>query len=265
MSHPLVIANWKMNIPSGGISGWMQKEMYERFHEDPKDRSLTWFTTLDKKYGFFQHMGIAPPISHLSELKDLFDFASLGAQDISQFNDGSKTGDISADIVIDKGCTFSILGHSERREFYNETNDVVSKKLKICLEKNLLPVVCIGESLEDYNKGSTLDVLENQLKEIFSSINTENKVIVAYEPIWAIGSGKTPSAEEVNNIHQHIKDIVQSIANIKDINIIYGGSVKRENAKTFFLEKNIDGALIGGASLNGREFLDIYNDFLETR
>ena len=90
-------------------------------------------------------------------------------------------------------------------------------------------------------------------------------MIVAYEPIWAIGSGKTPSAEEVNNIHQHIKDIVQSIANIKDINIIYGGSVKRENAKTFFLEKNIDGALIGGASLNGREFLDIYNDFLETR
>ena len=138
MSHPLVIANWKMNIPSNGIPSWMQKEMFEQFHDDPKDRSLTWITRSDKKYGFFQYMGIAPPISHLSELKDLFDYASLGAQDISQFNDGSKTGDISADMVIEKGCTFSILGHSERREYFQENGHIINTKVKNCINNSII-------------------------------------------------------------------------------------------------------------------------------
>ena len=105
MSHPLVIANWKMNIPSGGISSWIQSEMVS--NNDEED--------FDNKSSHFKFMGIAPPISHLTELKNLFKFGFLGAQDISRFNDGAKTGDISADMVIDKGCTFSILGHSERR------------------------------------------------------------------------------------------------------------------------------------------------------
>ena len=254
MSHPLVIANWKMNIPSGGISGWIQNEMMSNNYEED----------FENKSSYFKFMGIAPPISHLTELKNLFNFGFLGVQDISKYNDGAKTGDISADMVIEKGCSFSILGHSERREFYNETNSIVSEKLRICLEKNIMPVVCIGESLEDYNAGKTLDILQMQLKEIFTSISTKKTAVVAYEPVWAIGSGKTPSSEEVNNIHQHIKDIVQSIANIEAINIIYGGSVNCENAKSFFQQSNIDGALIGGASLDGKDFLGIYNDFMET-
>ena len=254
MSYPLVIANWKMNIPSGGISGWIPEEMISTNDE----------VEFDRKSSYFKFMGIAPPISHLSELKNLLNFGFLGSQDISRFNDGAKTGDISADMVIDIGCTFAILGHSERREFYNETNSLVSEKLRICLEKNIMPVVCIGESLEDYNAGKTLEVLDMQLKEIFTSISTKKTVVIAYEPVWAIGSGKTPTADEVNNIHQHIKDIVQSIAEIEAISVIYGGSVNCENAKSFFQQTNIDGALIGGASLNGKDFLDIYNDFLET-
>ena len=254
MSYPLVIANWKMNIPSGGISGWIQNEMISNNDE----------VDFENKSSYLRFMGIAPPISHLTELKNLFNFGFLGAQDISKYNDGAKTGDISADMVIEKGCSFSILGHSERREFYNETNSIVSEKLRVCLEKSIIPVVCIGESLEDYNADKTLDVLEMQLKEIFTSISTKKTAVIAYEPVWAIGSGKTPSTVEVNNIHQHIKDIVQSIANIEAVNVIYGGSVNCENAKSFFQQTNIDGALIGGASLNGKEFLDIYNDFLET-
>ena len=254
MSHPLVIANWKMNIPSGGISGWIQNEMMS--NNDEED--------FENKSSYFKFMGIAPPISHLTELKNLFNFGFLGVQDISQYYDGAKTGDISADMVIEKGCSFSILGHSERREFYNETNSIVSEKLRICLEKDIMPVVCIGESLEDYNAGKTLDILQMQLKEIFTSISTKKTAVVAYEPVWAIGSGKTPSSEEVNNIHQHIKDIVQSIADIEAINVIYGGSVNCENAKSFFQQTNIDGALIGGASLDGKDFLGIYNDFMET-
>ena len=254
MSHPLVIANWKMNIPSGGISDWIQNEMISK--DDEVD--------FENKSTYFNFMGIAPPISHLTELKNLFNFGFLGAQDVSQYYDGAKTGDISADMVIEKGCSFTILGHSERREFYNETNSIVSEKLRICLEKNILPIVCIGESLEDYNAGKTLEVLDMQIKDIFTSLSTKKTVVIAYEPVWAIGSGKTPNVYEVNNIHQHIKDIVQSIAEIEAISVIYGGSVNCENAKSFFQEANIDGALIGGASLNGKEFLDIYNDFLET-
>ena len=254
MSRPLVIANWKMNIPSGGISGWIQNEMISNNDE----------VDFENKSSYFNFMGIAPPISHLTELKNLFNFGFLGVQDISQYYDGAKTGDISADMVIEKGCSFSILGHSERREFYNETNSIVSEKLRICLEKDIMPVVCIGESLEDYNAGKTLDILQMQLKEIFTSISTKKTAVVAYEPVWAIGSGKTPSSEEVNNIHQHIKDIVQSIADIEAINVIYGGSVNCENAKSFFQQSNIDGALIGGASVDGKNFLNIYNDFLET-
>jgi len=254
MSHPLVIANWKMNIPSGGISGWIQNEMISNNDE----------VDFENKSSYFNFMGIAPPISHLTELKNLFNFGFLGVQDISQYYDGAKTGDISADMVIEKGCSFSILGHSERREFYNETNSIVSEKLRVCLEKDIMPVVCIGESLEDYNAGKTLDTLQMQLKEIFTSISTKKTAVIAYEPVWAIGSGKTPSSDEVNNIHQHIKDIVQSVANIAAINVIYGGSVNCENAKSFFQQTNIDGALIGGASLDGKDFLDIYNDFMET-
>ena len=254
MSHPLVIANWKMNIPFGGISGWIQNEMISNNDEEDFENKST----------YLRFMGIAPPISHLTELKNLFNFGFLGAQDISKYNDGAKTGDISADMVIEKGCSFSILGHSERREFYNETNSIVSEKLRVCLEKSIIPVVCIGESLEDYNAGKTLDILEMQLKEIFTSIATKKTVVIAYEPVWAIGSGKTPSTVEVNNIHQHIKDIVQSIANIEAVNVIYGGSVNCENAKSFFQQTNIDGALIGGASLDGKDFLGIYNDFMET-
>ena len=254
MSYPLVIANWKMNIPSGGISGWIQNEMISNNDE----------VDFENKSSYLRFMGIAPPISHLTELKNLFNFGFLGAQDISKYNDGAKTGDISADMVIEKGCSFSILGHSERREFHNETNSIVSEKLRVCLEKSIIPVVCIGESLEDYNAGKTLDILEMQLKEIFTSIATKKTLVIAYEPVWAIGSGKTPSTDEVNNIHQHIKDIVQSIANIEAINVIYGGSVNCENAKSFFQQTNIDGALVGGASLDGKDFLGIYNDFMET-
>ena len=254
MSYPLVIANWKMNIPSGGVSGWIQNEMISNNDE----------VDFESKSSYLRFMGIAPPISHLTELKNLFNFGFLGAQDISKYNDGAKTGDISADMVIEKGCSFSILGHSERREFYNETNSIVSEKLRVCLEKSIIPVVCIGESLEDYNAGKTLDILEMQLKEILTSIATKKTVVIAYEPVWAIGSGKTPSTVEVNNIHQHIKDIVQSIANIEAVNVIYGGSVNCENAKSFFQQTNIDGALIGGASLDGKDFLGIYNDFMET-
>ena len=213
-----------MNTPSGGISGWVQSEMVSNNDE----------VDFDKKSSYFKFMGIAPPISHLAELKNLFKFGFLAHKISLDLVMALKTGDISADMVIDKGCKFSILGHSERREFYNETNRDVSEKLRICLEKNIVPVICIGESLEDYNAGKTLEVLDMQIKEIFTSLSSKKTVVIAYEPVWAIGSGKTPTVDEVNNIHQHIKDIVQSVAEIEAISVIYGGSVNCENAKKLF-------------------------------
>ena len=250
MSHPLVIANWKMNIPSGGISSWIQNDMVSNNDE----------VDFDDKSSYFKFMGIAPPISHLTELKNLFKFGFLGAQDISKFHDGAKTGDISADMVIDKGCTFSILGHSERREFYSETNSIVSEKLRVCLEKSIVPVVCVGESLEDYIAAKTFDVLEAQLKEIFSSISTKKIIVIAYEPVWAIGTGNTPTPDNINEIHKFIKDVVQSTSTNSEIPLVlYGGSVNEDNAKNFFKEEFVDGALIGGASLDGRQFANIIN------
>ena len=117
MSYPLVIANWKMNLPTEGISGWIQNEMLSNNEK----------VDFDNNSSYFKFIGIAPPISHLSELKDQFNFGFLGAQDISRFDDGSKTGAISADMIIEKGCSFSIIGHSERREFHNETNNFMEQ------------------------------------------------------------------------------------------------------------------------------------------
>ena len=150
--------------------------------------------------------------------------------------------------------SFCIIGHSERREFQNETDEVISEKLKRLLETDIVPVVCIGETLKDFEKGLTEKVLKNQIDVIFNSLESDKNIIIAYEPVWAIGSGKPAVPTDVNEIHKFIKDTVQSCAKITDINVLYGGSVNAENSKSFFEQKYIDGALVGGASLDPVEF-----------
>ena len=150
--------------------------------------------------------------------------------------------------------SFCIIGHSERREFQNETDEVISEKLKRLLETDIIPVVCIGETLKDFEKDLTKKVLKNQIDVIFNSLESDKNIIIAYEPVWAIGSGKPAVPTDVNEIHKFIKDTVQSCAKITDINVLYGGSVNAENSKSFFEQKYIDGALVGGASLDPVEF-----------
>ena len=242
----LIIGNWKSN--------------------GSKETNKLWFTD------FFKHIkddaesfsAICPPYVYLNQIIDLCSKSNIkiGAQDID-FSQGARTGSISAKACKDLGCNFSIIGHSERREFFKEDNFDIRKKLICAQENDLKIVMCIGEPIEIYDSGSTKEFLKKQLTDSIDGLNLFNDFIIAYEPIWAIGSGKLPSSEEINAIHFYIKDIVQSASkNNFTPKVIYGGSVSSKNAEDLFKEDHIDGALIGGASLDGKEFANIANIYV---
>jgi triosephosphate isomerase len=183
----------------------------------------------------------------------------IGMQDI-YIEGGAITGSISAEMASADGCAFCLVGHSERREIFNEDGNLISKKINSLLKNNIKPILCIGESFEEHKAGNTRDKLKSQIIESISKSYVLNELIIAYEPIWAIGSGKTPEAEEVNSIHEFIKDVVQSAtANNIVPKVLYGGSVNDINANNFFKEDSIDGALVGGASLDANIFANIVN------
>jgi len=208
-------------------------------------------------------IGVAPPTIYLDKLVTNLGKGDseikLGVQDVDH-SYGSRTGTISVDMIIETGCRFAIIGHSERREIFNEDNDLIKEKLK-SLNKRAMVVLCVGETKEENEKGLTKDILENQL-EIVNKLELDKEFIIAYEPVWAIGSGLTPEPKDINEIHKYIKDVVQSnSANNLLPKILYGGSVTDKNAESFFKEKFVDGALIGGASLDGTTFAKIVNIF----
>jgi triosephosphate isomerase len=169
-------------------------------------------------------------------------------------------------MIEDLGCSFSIVGHSERRLLFHETNQMICQKLIQANNNSIIPILCIGESAEDNQSNNTNNVLEQQIVEALRNANELSSLIIAYEPVWAIGSGKIPNPEQINSIHEMIKDVVQSrFPKIGLESVLYGGSVNLENATSLFGQKNVDGALIGGASLDGREFALIANVFNELR
>ena len=168
------------------------------------------------------------------------------------------------DMVIDTGCNFAIIGHSERRDLFNEDNDLIKEKLK-SLKNKVMAVLCIGETKEENDKGITKDVLKQQL-DIVKEVELDQSFTVAYEPVWAIGSGLTPQPKDINEIHKYIKDVVQSNSANKLIpKVLYGGSVTDKNAESFFNEEFVDGALVGGASLDGKTFAKIVNIYNSTK
>ena len=241
----MIIANWKCNGSIEMMLSWTDDYVEE----------------CDDIHTFDTFVGVAPPsiyfepfsveISHLNVLG--------GVQDID-YLDGSRTGAISVDMLIDLGCDFSIIGHSERRQIFNEDNNLIRKKLKSLNEK-IMTILCIGETKEENDKGITKDVLKNQL-EIVNGLDLDTQFTVAYEPIWAIGSGITPKPKDINEIHKYIKDVVQSNSvNNRTPKVLYGGSVTDKNAESFFKEEFVDGALVGGASLEGSAFASIVNIF----
>ena len=216
----------------------------------------------------FSILGIAPASLYIDHLKTILtDYdIEIGSQNIDLEETGARTGEISASMIKDLGCAFSIIGHSERRMLFHETNQMICQKLIQADNNSVIPILCIGESAEENQSNNTLNVLEQQIIGALENANELSSLIIAYEPVWAIGSGKTPNPEEINSVHEMIKDVVQSrFPKIGLESILYGGSVSFKNAPSLFKQQNIDGALIGGASLDGKEFALIANVFNELR
>jgi triosephosphate isomerase (TIM) len=182
---------------------------------------------------------------------------ALGAQDVSEFEEGAYTGDVAAAMLHDLGCHYAIVGHSERRRFHAETNQQVARKFERAQAARLVPVVCVGESLAERQAGITLEVIERQLSAVIDYCGAEQlaRAVVAYEPLWAVGTGITALPEQAQEVHAFIRALLGGAGQLT--RIVYGGSVKAFNAKDLFAQPDIDGALVGGASLNAQEFLDI--------
>ncbi len=187
---------------------------------------------------------------------------AVGGQDVYWEKEGAFTGEISTSMLLSLGCTHVIIGHSERRQYFGETDDTVNLKLKAALEAGLVPIVCVGEVLEEREAGITEDVLRRQCTRAFHKLSGKKaaKLVVAYEPVWAIGTGKTATPQLASEAHALIRgEVAKSLGDelAGKLRILYGGSVKPENAKALMSEEEIDGALVGGASLDPKSFAAI--------
>lgn len=183
----------------------------------------------------------------------------IGAENLHFENSGAFTGEVSADMLKDIGVSYVIIGHSERRQYFAETDCTVNAKLKKALEKDLIPIVCVGESLEEREAGITMEVIGIQVKKAFADVNADDakKVVIAYEPIWAIGTGKTATSAQADEVCGGIRSIIAGIYNqdvADNVTIQYGGSMNAKNAAELLSMKDIDGGLIGGASLKSADF-----------
>ena len=186
----------------------------------------------------------------------------LGAQNVSHFKNGAYTGEISAAMLYDIGSEYVIIGHSERRAYFDESDSLINKKIKISIENCLSPIFCIGETLNQRKNGLIKETLNKQIKFGLSNIKAQN-IILAYEPVWAIGTGETATSKIITEAHQMIRNILNDIGfDGQKISILYGGSVNRNNAKELIALDDVDGFLIGGASLDVNHFYDIYK-FIE--
>ena len=202
---------------------------------------------------------ICPPFTLLSAASEIAKNVYLGAQNLHPESEGAFTGEISADMLVDLGVKYSIIGHSERRNEHNETNEIVARKVQISLEKKLQTIICIGETELQRKENSTLEILEQQLLESLANNTNSEKLIVAYEPIWAIGTGLIPEVSEISKIHDFLRVRLVELygSNASNIPLLYGGSVNGSNASEIFNVNNVNGALVGGASLSFEKFAPI--------
>ena len=247
LRQPIVAGNWKMN---GSITENQQLiEAIDAKLADVKNTQVLIF----------------PPFVYLAQtvqlLKDSNSAMKFGSQNISDQDAGAFTGEISSSMLTDIGCDYVLVGHSERRSLYNESNQFVASKFVKALEADLVPILCIGESLAEREAGQTMDIVFSQLDAVIDIAGIEGlgKGIIAYEPIWAIGTGMTASPEQAQDVHHeirsHIKELDEELA--AGIQILYGGSVNATNAAELFAKQDIDGGLIGGASLKADDFINI--------
>lgn len=246
MRRIIIAGNWKMNN-SVKESVSLAREIVSSVN-DVKGREIV----------------IAPPFTSLYPVSKEIEGSKvkLSAQDLFWKDNGAYTGEISATMLKDAGCEYVIIGHSERRQFFGETDGSVNQKTKAALKYNLTPIVCVGESLEEREGGKAFDVIKGQVKKGFEGFGDSEmkKIVIAYEPVWAIGTGKTATPEQANEVHLFIRNLIKELFNsdISDnLSILYGGSVKPDNVKGLMAQSEIDGALVGGASLKGSDFLKL--------
>lgn len=210
---------------------------------------------------------VCVPFTHLTSVNAVIDTnkIGLGAENCSKHDKGAYTGEISAQMIASTGANYVILGHSERRQYFGENNEQLSTKTRQALDNNLTPIFCVGEVLEQREDGSYFEVVSSQLAALFGlSAEDFSKVVIAYEPVWAIGTGKTATADQAQEMHAHIRKVIadkygKEIAD--NTSILYGGSCKPTNAKELFAKPDVDGGLIGGAALKADSFMGIIEAF----
>lgn len=246
MRKKIVAGNWKMNTTvAEGVA--LAKGIVAKLSEVPNGVKLI----------------VAPPFTHLVSVEQVINGSPIGlsAQNCADMEQGAYTGEVSAKMLASLNADYVILGHSERREYYGETNALLVKKIKLALENNLEPIYCVGEKLEEREAEKHFEVVGSQIKEALFGFTPEQmaKIVIAYEPVWAIGTGKTATSEQAQQMHAFIRKCLadQFGALAEEISILYGGSCKPSNAPELFAQKDIDGGLIGGASLKAEDFIGI--------
>jgi triosephosphate isomerase len=206
---------------------------------------------------------VCPPFVYLDTASRLLEGSAiaLGAQNLSTEPKGAFTGEVAAEMLRDCGCRYVIVGHSERRQLFQESDALVATKVAAALRAGLTPILCVGETLRQRESGSTLSVIEAQLGAVFTQLGSAiEQTVIAYEPIWAIGTGQTATPEQAQKVHAFIRRLLGAVTTkASEISILYGGSVKADNAVALFTQPDIDGGLVGGASLNAEEFAAICN------
>lgn len=253
MRKHIVAGNWKMNntLEEGRK---LTSEIVNMVNDEVKDDTIAVLCTP------YVHLGVTHSL--LGEAKNIF----LGAQNCSQHESGAYTGEISVSMLSSVGVSYVILGHSERREYFSESDEMLASKVDTALKHGLTPIFCCGETLEIRENGNHYDFVTQQLTNSLFHLSPEDfaKIVIAYEPIWAIGTGKTASSEQAQEMHQKLRAHIagkygQEIAD--GTSILYGGSAKPSNASELFSQPDVDGGLIGGASLKSRDFVDIIKSF----
>jgi triosephosphate isomerase (TIM) len=239
--RPLIAGNWKMNG---------SRAQTEALIQDLRGR-------LASQPGIAADLLVCPPAPYVAQAAALTAGTGLavGGQDCHVKQSGAHTGDVSAAMLADAGCRYAIVGHSERRADHGESSELVAAKAKATHEAGLIAIVCVGETEAERDRGATLDVISSQLEGSVPADAEAANLVIAYEPVWAIGTGRTPTPEDVASVHAHIRGLLTAwFKDGAEMRILYGGSVKGSNAGSLMHVPEVNGALVGGASLKGEEF-----------
>ncbi len=243
MRKPIIVGNWKMNKLSSEASEFVK--------------------AVDSKLHDKADFGVAPTFTALSSARQEAENLIIAAQNVHFEPSGAYTGEVSIEMIKDLNVTWAILGHSERRQYFNETDESINKKVKACLSAGVTPIVCVGETLEEFEANQTEEVVRRQTRDCLKELEGNvNSIVLAYEPVWAIGTGKSATTEIAQNTCALIRDELKNVLGeeaAQAIRIQYGGSVKPDNIAEYLSQPDVDGALVGGASLKVDSFLELVN------